>query len=80
MDNHNKSMISEDGFAPAYDHVVREFVKLGRIEELPQYIKERIKDQKEQKSRTQQEELSMLETQEEKKVEFGKIEDAISKL
>jgi hypothetical protein len=35
MENNNKSMINEDGFAPAYDHVVREFVKLGRIEELP---------------------------------------------
>ena len=40
-------MIGEDGFANAYDHVVREFVKMGRIEELPKYIKERINEKKE---------------------------------
>jgi hypothetical protein len=37
-------MISEDGFSNAYDHVVKEFVKNGRIEELPKYIKERINE------------------------------------
>jgi hypothetical protein len=38
----DKSTISEDGFATVYDHVVREFLKMGKIEELPKYIKERM--------------------------------------
>lgn len=75
----NKSMLNEDGFANAYDQVVRDFVREGRIEELPKYIKDRIIEQKEQESRTQQE-LTFLEKPEEIKIEFSKIEDAISNL
>ena len=40
-------MLTEDGFAVAYDKVVKEFVKKGRIEELPQYIKDKINEKKE---------------------------------
>ncbi len=42
--SNNKSMIAEDGFAQAYDLVVREFIKAGRIEEIPEYIRTKIRE------------------------------------
>ncbi len=35
----NKSSLEDDGFATAYDFVVRDFIKTNRVLELPEYIR-----------------------------------------
>lgn len=50
--SNNKSMLAEDGFAQAYDQVVRDFIKVGRIEEIPEYIRTKIREQSEFKNKS----------------------------
>lgn len=78
--SNNKSMVGEDGFATAYDYVVREFIKLGRIEELPEYIRTRIREQSESKNKSLSKQDITVMDKNEAKVEFSKIEDVILNL
>jgi tripartite-type tricarboxylate transporter receptor subunit TctC len=60
------SMATEDGFAKAYDEVVELFIKQGRTKELPQYIREKLKEPEKR-----------VEEEVKKKAEIVKIEDVI---
>ena len=60
------SMTNEDGFANAYDEVVELFIKQDRMKELPEYIREKLKEPE----KRVQEEVK-------KKAEILKIDDVI---